>query len=199
MSIDATATHTGGAASNHRTTAGLCLVAAVALLSGCARSSSGPGEVVTVTTTPTVTATVAPPTTAATPTATGTAKSDVVGRKFDLGTIVSVQSEGGMPVITFDRWTAQGVPDSALADAGVPIHVHSDAPYQNFNSKVTHRIPVAPGAVFTYRHCVALDQPPTQRVSTLDEFARLPDSEKVVLLSLNPSGQVVAAQNDPAC
>jgi hypothetical protein len=33
----------------------------------------------------------------------------------------------------------------------------------------------------------------------LNEFAQLQDAEKVVLLTLDPQGQVVAAQNDPAC
>lgn len=197
MSIIATIARAGGAASSHRATAGLCLTAAAALLSGCG-SSTGPAEVVTVTVTPTVTAKVAPTGTVPT-TATGTARSDDIGRKFDLGTIVSVQNTGGMPVIILDRWTAQGVSDSMLAAVGVPIHAHSDAPYQNLNTKTTYRIPVAPGAVFTYRHCVAVEQPPEQRASTLNEFARLQDSEKVVLLTLNPQGQVVTAQNDPAC
>lgn len=197
MSIIATIARAGGAASGPCAAAGLCLAAAATLLSGCG-SSTGPVEVVTVTVTPTVTAKVAPTRTVLT-TATGTAKSDDVGRTFDLGTITSVQNTGGMPVIILDRWTAQGVSDSTLAAMGVPIHVHSDAPYQNLNSKITYRIPVAPGAVFTYRHCVAVEQPPEQRSSTLNAFARLQDSEKVVLLTLNPQGQVVTAQNDPAC
>jgi hypothetical protein len=198
MSIIATIGRAGGAASGHRVAAGLCLTAAATLLSGCGGSSTGTPEVVTVTVTPTRTTTVTPKKTVAT-TAANTAESDDVGRKFDLGTIVSVQNTGGIPVIILDRWTAQGVSDSTLAAVGVPIHVHSDAPYQNLNSKVTYRIPVAPGAVFTYRHCVAIDSPPEQRSSTLNEFARLQDAEKVVLLTLNPRGQVVEAQNDPAC
>ena len=177
---------------------GLCLAGAVMLLSGCGDgASTGPGSVVTVTTTPTVTASAAPRTVATT--AAGTAKSDVIGRKFDLGTIVRVQNDGGVPVIILDRWTARGVADSTLADSGVPIHVHSDAPYYNVNNKITYRIPVAPGAIFTYTHCVAIDQPSVVRSSTLDEFARLPDAEKVVLLSLDHQGQAVKAQNDPAC
>jgi hypothetical protein len=188
------------AASTHRATAGLCLAAAVTLLSGCgAGSSTPPNAAVTVTITPTVTAKVARPTATAANAAAGTATSDVVGRKFDLGTIVKVQNDGGVPVIIFDRWTATGVSDSTLAAKGVPIHVHSDAPYQNHNNKITYRIPVAQGAIFIYRHCVAIDQPPQQRSSTLNEFARLQASEKVVLLSLDPKGQAVKAENDPAC
>ena len=181
-----------------RAVTGLCLAWAVTLLGGCGGgSSTGPDSVVTVTTTPTVTASATRRSVATT--AAGTAKSDVVGRKFDLGTIVRVHNDGGVPVIILDRWTARGVPDSTLAAMGVPIHVHSDAPYQNFNNKITYRIPVAPGAIFTYRHCAAIDQPPVVRSSTLGEFARLPDAEKVVLLSIDPKGRAVKAQNDPAC
>jgi len=182
----------------HRTTVGACLAAAVALLSACGggASSAGQGPVVTVTSTPTVTASSsrAP----STPTAGATA-SDVVGRKFDLGTIVKVVKEGPVEVIIFDRWTARGVKDSTLAAKGVPIGVHSDAPFENQNSSNNFRIPVVAGAIFTYSHCVAVDQPAQQRSSTLQEFAALPASENVILLTLDPKGQVFKAQNDPAC
>jgi hypothetical protein len=146
-----------------------------------------------------VTASGAPAPGPATITNTGVTKSDVVGRKFDLGTIVKVEQEGGLQVIIFDRWTAKGVADSKLAASGVPIAVHSDAPYENQNSKTTFRIPVVAGAIFTYNHCVAVDQPAQQRSSTLEEFARLQPTEKVILLTLDPRGQVFKAQNDPAC
>ena len=189
-----------GAARACRAIAGLALTAAVGVLSGCGGEvSSGPETVVTVTVTPTVTAKAATPTATVTGTPTGTAKSDVVGRKFDLGTIVAVEKESGVPVLVLDRWTVRGVPDSTLAERGVPIRVHSDAPFENQNTKVTYRIPVAHGAVFTYRHCVALDQPPERKASTLNDFAHLKDSEKVVLVSLSSRGQAVEVQNDPAC
>jgi len=179
--------------------AGLSAAVAVALLSGCGGgSTTAQGPVVTVTVTPTVTAIVAPPP-ATTSSAAGVPKSDVVGRKFDLGTIVRVENDGGVPVIIFDRWTARGVPDSTLAAKGVPMAVHSDAPYQNLNTKITFRIPVVHGAVFNYNHCVAVDQPATQAASTLQAFAGLQGSEKVMLLTLDPTGQVFSAQNDPAC
>jgi len=185
-----------------RSTAGLWLTVSVALLSGCAGgSSTGQGPVVTVTATPTVTATGVPAsaTGTATTTSTGTPKSDVVGRKFDLGTIVKVVQDGDVPVIIFDRWTARGVADAKLASNGLSMTVHSDAPYTNLNSKTTFHIPVVDGAIFTYNHCVAVDQPAQQRSSTLQEFAALQDQEKVILLTLDPRGRVYKAQNDPAC
>ena len=71
--------------------------------------------------------------------------------------------------------------------------------YENLNSKITYRIPVAQGAVFTYRRCVAVDQPPEQKPSTLEDFSRLQNPEKVMLLTLDQHGRVFSAQNDPAC
>lgn len=184
----------------HRGTAGVCLVAVAGLLSGCGGGPAPePQEAVTVTITPTVTASANKPTpTVATTTATA-ARSDVAGRKFDLGTIVKVKNDAGAPVIVFDRWSVKGISDSTVAEQGVPIRVHSDAPYENQNTRVTYRIPVAQDATFIYTHCSAIDQPPVQKSSTLNDFARLPDSEDVVLLTLNPEGQAYKAQNDPAC
>ena len=185
--------------SARRATMRLSLALAVALLSGCgggaAGSATAQDAVVIVPAAPTVTA--PPPGTATTKVS--PAKSDVVGRKFDLGTIVKVEDVSGVPVIIFDRWTARGVADSMLAAKGVPIGVHSDARYQNLNSRITYRIPVAEGALFTYRHCVAVDQPLQQKPSTLEEFGKLQDPEKVILLTLDQHGRVVSAQNDPAC
>ncbi len=178
--------------SARRATMRLSLALAVALLSGCggdAGSSTAQDPVVVVPAVPT-----APPTTKV-----SLAKSDVVGRKFDLGTIVKVEDVSGVPVITFDRWTAQGVADSVLAAKGVPIGLHSDARYRNLNNKITYRIPVAEGALFTYRHCVAVDQPPQQKASTLEDFAGLQNPENVILLTLDQHGRVFSAQNDPAC
>jgi hypothetical protein len=200
MSIIATFSRVSSAVGAARAVAGLCLAAATPLLSGCGGGASTPPEaVVTVTTTPTVTARVAPPTTTIDTTGPDTVKSDVMGRNFDLGTIVQVEHERGVPVIILDRWTARGVSDATLATDGVPIQVHSDARYENLNNKITFRIPVAQRAVFTYMHCVGIGKPVMKRPSTLDEFARLGDPERVVLLSLDPTGRVVRAENDPAC
>lgn len=152
-----------------------------------------------MTITPTVTAAASKPTPAVATTTATAARSDVVGRKFDIGTIVKVKNDAGVPVIIFDRWSVRGISDSTVAKEGVPIRVHSDAPYENQNTKVTYRIPVAQDATFIYTHCTAIDQPPVLKSSTLNDFARLPDSEKFVLLTLNPKGQAYKAQNDPAC
>ena len=97
----------------------------------------------------------------------------MVGRTYDLGTIVDVTTSAGTPVVVLDRWTVRGTPDSTLARDGVPIRVHSDAPYENQNTRSTFRIPVAPDATFTYHHCVAVDQPMQSRPATLPELAHL--------------------------
>jgi hypothetical protein len=188
------------AARTHRAVAGLCLGAAAMLLSACGGASTGPDGVVTVTTTPTVTARAVPPKATRTPARPGgTAKSDVVGRGFDLGTIVTVRHSGDVPVLIFDRWTARGVSDATIAAEGAPMQAHSDARFENLNSKITYRIPVARDAVFTYAHCVSWDQPTVLRSSTLEEFTRLPDPEKIVLVRLDAKGQAVKVQNDPSC
>lgn len=179
----------------HRSTAALCASMTVALLSGCAGGDpTGQDPGVTVTATSTVTASGTP-----TINEVGNPKSDDVGRKFDLGTIVKVVKDGEVPVIVFDRWTARGVKDSALAANGIPMGIHSDARFENQNSRTTFRIPVLAGAIFSYSHCVAIDQPVQQRSSTLEEFARLKSPENVILLTLDSKGQVMKAQNDPPC
>ena len=95
--------------SGHRKKAGLRLGAGVVVglmaLSGCGGGSTTDQlPALTVTTTPTVTVTLARP---APPVAatTGNPKSDDVGRRFDLGTIVGVQDVGQVPVIIFNRWS----------------------------------------------------------------------------------------------
>ncbi len=185
----------------HRASLAAAAAALTVTLSACGSGDSQPsGAPVTVTVTPTVTATAAPGSSSGSPSGSPSAvHSDVVGRAYDLGTIVHVTSATGTPVVVLDRWTVRGTPDSTLARDGVPIRVHSDAPYENLNTRTTFRIPVAPGATFTYHHCVAVDQPMRSRPATLPELAHLQRSEAVVLLRLDASGRLTRAENDPAC
>jgi len=187
--------------SGHRASATVCLAAAAVLLSGCGADSSSrsPEPALTVTVTPTITVTAARSRPTAAATSTPNVKSDVVGRRFDLGTIVGVKRRGGVSVIILDRWTAQGVSDSRLAADGIRLPVHSDARFENVNSSVTYRIPVAPDAVFTHAHCVDVSQPALREPSTLKEFTRLQHPEKIVLVTLDPRGWAVKVRNDPAC
>jgi hypothetical protein len=176
-------------------------VLTITLTSACGSSDSPSADPVTVTVTPTVTATPPATTSATSPTSTAaaTVHSDVVGRHYDLGTIVRVTTSAGTPVLVLDRWTVTGTPDSTLARDGVPIRVHSDAPFENQNTRTTFRIPVAPDATFTYHHCVAVDQPMQSRSVTLQELAAVDRSENIVLLRLDDAGRVTRAENDPAC
>jgi len=185
--------------SGRRASAAVCVCAAALLLGGCgAGSSSSPQPALTVTVTPTITVTAGSRPTASA-TSTRPVKSDVVGRNFDLGTIVGVKRQDGVSVIILDRWTAPGVSDPTLAATGIRLPVHSDTRFENLNSNVTYQIPVAPGAVFTHAHCVDVSQPALLEPSSLENFTRLANPEKVVLLTLDPQGRVVKARNDPAC
>lgn len=186
---------------SRRASATVCLSAAVVLLGGCgAGSSSTPPEpALTVTVTPTITVTAARSRPTAAATSTRPVKSDVVGRSFDLGTIVGVKKQGDVSVIVLDRWTAQGVSDPDLAARGIRLQVHSDTRFQNLNSNTTYQIPVAADAVFTYAHCVDISQPALRESSSLKDFTRLQDPEKIILLTLDPQGRAVTARNDPAC
>ena len=188
---------------------GPAVTAPAALLTACLLSACGGGESppagapVTVTVTPTVTVTL-PSTPSSPSTSPGSSPaadvhSDVVGRSYDLGTIVDVTSSSGTPVIVLDRWTVTGTPDSEVAANGVPIRVHADAPYENQNTRTTFRVPVAPEATFTYHHCVSVDQPMQSRSVTLQQLAALDRSEGVILLQLDDRGRAIRADNDPAC
>jgi hypothetical protein len=187
--------------SGRRASAAFCLGAAAVLLSGCGTGSpsTSPQPALTVTVTPTITVTPARSRPTAAATSSRRVKSDVVGRKFDLGTIVGVKRQGGVSVIILDRWTAQGVSDSRLAANGIRLPVHSDPRFENLNSNVTYRIPVAPGAVFTHVRCVDVSQPALRERSSLRDFTRLQHPEKIVLLALDPQGRAVRVRNDPAC
>jgi hypothetical protein len=186
-----------------RRAAAVAAAALTATLCACGSGDSQPsGAPVTVTVTPTVTATAPAGTSPGSPpsaTPSADLHSDVVGRAHDLGTIVDVTTSAGTPVVVLDRWTVRGTSDSTLARDGVPIRVHSDAPYENQNTRSTFRIPVAPDATFTYHHCVAVDQPMQSRPATLQELAQLERGEDIVLLRLDASGRLTGAENDPAC
>ncbi|WP_137122243.1 hypothetical protein [Segeticoccus rhizosphaerae] len=125
--------------------------------------------------------------------------SDDVGRSFDLGVIVGIGNEKGVPVIVLDRWTAKGVADSTIASAGYPLAPHSGTPFYNINTQSTYRIPVARGATFTYQHCNDITEPMVTERSTLRRMADLDRAEQVVLVTLDREGRATAVANDPAC
>ncbi len=125
--------------------------------------------------------------------------SDVVGRHFDLGVIVGTDKVKGVRVIILDRWTARGVPDTAIARNGYPLAPHSGDPFYNINTVSTYRIPVARGARFTYQHCADISKPMRTREASLRAMTRLSNAEQVVLVTLDKKGRATAVKNDPAC
>ena len=121
-----------------------------------------------------------------------------MGRKFDVGTIVRVEQVKGAPVLVLDRYTFAGMSDSEFASKGVTITSHQDAWFQYLNGKVTYRIPVAPGAVFTHLTCV-LGHAPSRRPATLQELTGLQSPVNIMVLALDRQGRAVRAENDTAC
>jgi len=178
--------------------AGAVALAATTAACGGGGSSAGAPDVVTVTVTPTASPSTSSTTTSPTATA-GPVHSDVVGRRYDLGTVVRVEQQQGQQVVVFDRWTAAGVKDGDVAARGVPVAPYADARFVNQNTRTTFRIPVAGGATFTYHHCLSVDQPMQSRASSLDELARLGVAERVLVVTLDPQGRLTAADNEPGC
>jgi hypothetical protein len=166
----------------------------VALLSACGGSPPATQDV-TVTVTPTVTA--SGPAKPATPTV---PRSDVKGRKFDFGTVVSAKKVAGVIVLELDRWTWKGLDDAKLAQQGVPVGpFKGPVPYTNQNARLTYTIPVVDGARVLQHHCVSADQPVQTKSVSADQLAGLPDRENTVLVTLDGEGRATAAENIAGC
>ena len=100
-----------------------------------------------------------------------TATSDDVGRAFDYGKVVKTTTVAGVTVLVLDRYTWKGLDDAKLAKQGLPVapFKKGQVPYENLNTTLTYRIPVADGARILYQHCVAFDQPlQTKSIATTD-------------------------------
>lgn len=175
----------------------LLFAGSVAVLTACGDSASPSGQPVTVTVTPTVTASNPAPSKPATP---EVPRSDVEGRRFDFGTVVSAKKVGAVLVLELDRWTWKGLDDAKLAQQGVPLGPFKGGPpYTNQNAKLTYTIPVTAGARVLQHHCVAADQPLQTKSVAADQLAGLPDRENTVLVTLDESGRATAAENIPGC
>lgn len=180
-----------------------CVAAAGLLLSACggATGSGGTGSSgpqVTVTVTPTVTA--KPKAASSGPAAPTPPKSDDVGRAYDFGTVVKASTVGPVAVLELDRWTWKGLDDTKLAKQGVPLSPwKGKTPYENQNAKLTYTLPVSPDARILYHHCIASDQPLQTKSVSAAELATLGSGENTVLVKLDDSGVVVAADNIPGC
>lgn len=175
----------------------LLCTGSVAALTACAGSANPSGADVTVTVTPTVTASTPAPSRPATP---DVPRSDVRGRTFDFGTIVSATKVAGVVVLELDRWTWKGLDDAALARQGVPVGPFKGGPpYTNQNAKLTYTIPIADGARILYHHCIAADQPLQTKSVDAAALKGLGDRENTVLVQLDDQGAATTVQNIPGC
>jgi len=175
-----------------------CLAASGLALTGCGGSSSPPGKDVTVTVTPTVTAKPKPASSKSA--APQPPRSDDVGRTYDFGTVARASTVDSIAVLELDRWTWKGLDDKKLAKQGVPVKPwKGKTPYENQNDKLTYTLPVSPDARILYHHCIAADQPLQTKSVAPADLAKLANGENTVLVKLDDSGVVVAADNIPGC
>jgi hypothetical protein len=182
----------------HRAAPNVAAAAAALALAACGGAGDPSGAAVTVTVTPTV----APSTSTGPgrPAAPRTPSSDVVGRRYDFGTVAKVSTTGATTVLELDRWTWGRLDDAELAAKGVPTGAFKGkAPYTNQNSRITFTIPVVDGARVLYNHCVAFDQPLQTRSATVQELADLGNREDTVLVQLDDKGRLTSAENIPGC
>jgi len=174
-------------------------LAACAGLGAC--GSGTPAEVVvTVTGTPsTASGSPAPSSTAST-----TAKaptSDVQGRRFDFGEVTRATRTGDVDVLVLDRWTDPGVKDEVVAAKGLPVNsftLGSDR-YVNQNDKKTFDIPVREGATFLLHHCANPGDPLQTRTVGAAELADAPDTDRLLLVSLDDEGWATGGETFAGC
>ena len=178
---------------------------ALALVAGAGLSACGsdtpPEVVVTVTGTPSGATTGSPM-----PSSTVSAKvkaptSDVKGRAFDFGMVTGATKAGGVDVLVLDRWTDPKVDDAVVAKQGLPVtsfKVGSNT-YVNQNAKKTFDIPVRDGTTFLLHHCVAPGDPLQTRSVSATELAAAPDSDRLLLVSLDADGWATGGETFAGC
>ncbi len=183
-----------------------CAPLALALVAGAGLSACGsdtPQEVVvTVTGTPSGEATSAGPT----PSSTASAKvkaptSDVKGRAFDFGQVTGAKRAGDVDVLVLDRWTDPSVDDAVLAKRGLPVtswQFGSDR-YINQNDKKTFDIPVRDDTTFLLHHCVTSGDPMQTRSVSAAELAEAPETDRLVLVTLDKNGWATGGETFAGC
>ena len=183
-----------------------CVTLALALVAGAGLTACGsetpPEVVVTVTGTPSD----APSTGSPAPSATVSGKvkaptSDVKGRAYDFGLVTGAKREGDVDVLVLDRWTDPRVEDAVVAEKGLPVtswQVGSNR-YVNQNAKKTFDIPVREGATFLLHHCVGVGEPLQTRSVGATELADAPDSDRLLLVSLDDAGWATGGETFAGC
>ena len=175
---------------------------ACAALTACGGSDVPPEVVVTVTASPSPSGAASASPSTASPTKKAAApKSEVKGRDFDFGLVVSSTKVGDTDVLVLDRWTDPRVDDEDLADDGlVPERwdLGSDR-YVNQNTEVTFDIPVREGASFLLHHCVAKGEPLQSRSVGARELADAPEADRLVLVELDDDGWATGGETFAGC
>lgn len=174
-------------------------LAAGACLGAC--GSDTPAEVVV-----TVTGTPSPAASGPTPSTTASTKvkaptSDVEGRKFDFGLVAGAKRAGDVDVLVLDRWTDPKVDDAVLAKKGLPVtswKAGSDR-YVNQNDKKTFDIPVRDGTMFLLHHCVTAGDPLQTRSVSATELADAPDTDRLILVTLDGDGWATGGETFAGC
>jgi hypothetical protein len=183
-----------------------CAPLALALVAGAGLSACGsdtPREVVvTVTGTPSGAASSTAPTPSGTASTQGKAPtSDVKGRKFDFGMVTGAKRAGAVDVLVLDRWTDPKVADAVVAKQGLPVTswvVGSDR-FVNQNDKKTFDVPVREGTTFLLHHCVAPGDPLQTRSVSATELADAPDTDRLLLVTLDADGWATAGETFAGC
>ncbi|MEO5608591.1 MAG: hypothetical protein ABIQ61_13635 [Ornithinibacter sp.] len=182
----------------------LAATLACAPMAACGTSGTAPEVVVTVTSTPSPAASDAPR--SRTPSASPTVKadpvkSDVLGRSFDFGLVKSAKTVGGTAVLVIDRWTDPAVDDAELARTGLAVAAYDlrKNPYKNVNSKVVFQVPVREGTTFLLNHCVAAGEPLQTRSVDAGALAAAPETDRLVLLTLDDAGYATSGETLPGC
>jgi hypothetical protein len=180
----------------------LALAVVVGASLGACGTDGGREVVVTVTATPSGVG--APSSPAPSTTGSGRVRaptSDVEGRAFDFGLVTGAKREGDVDVLVLDRWTDPGVKDAVVAKQGLPViswQVGSNR-YVNQNAKKTFDIPVREGATFLLHHCVAAGDPLQTRSVGASELADAPDSDRLVLVSIDGDGWATGGETFAGC
>ena len=103
-------------------------------------------------------------------------------------------------MLVLDRWTDPSVDDAVLAKQGLPVNswqVGSDR-YVNQNDKKTFDIPVREGTTFLLHHCVTAGEPLQTRSVSANELADAPETDRLLLVTLDGPAGPPAARPSPA-
>lgn len=140
----------------------------------------------------------------ATSTPSPTATTDVKGRRFDLGSISSVDTVAGVLVVQLDRWTLPGTTDTAVARDGIKVVPHKGTRYTNQNKEKTYSAPVADGAIAVVNTCVpgaggelGLESSPQDAAAWLKQAKHSP--QDVLVVTYDDDGAITRLDTDPRC